>query len=81
MFFSFFQKLKGASPLEVDPCRNLRPDQWARFVGRHTTAEVIEECARSKLLGQNTYNLAENHSSFVQRKTNETGKGKYSIGS
>lgn len=50
----FFKKLKGANPVEQDSGRNLRADQWARFCGRHTTAEVIEQYARNKLLERNT---------------------------
>lgn len=44
--------MKGASPVELG--RNLRADQWARFCGRHTTADVIEQYARNKLLERST---------------------------
>jgi len=44
----------GASPIEVDRGRSYRPEQWARFCGRHTTAETIEIFARQKLMSQTT---------------------------
>lgn len=46
--------MKGASPVELDYGRNLRADQWARFCGRHTTAEIVEQYARQKLLERTT---------------------------
>lgn len=53
--------------MQVDPCRNLRADQWARYVGRHTTAEVIEECARTQLLGPSTLETFESSRSSRNR--------------
>lgn len=41
---------KGASPVEVDSGRGMRPEQWAKFCGRYSCAEMIEKCARSRLL-------------------------------
>lgn len=46
--------MKGASPVEVDLGRGLRADQWARFVGRHTCAEMIEQYSRARLMDRNT---------------------------
>ncbi|XP_063697870.1 serine/threonine-protein phosphatase 6 regulatory ankyrin repeat subunit B-like [Culicoides brevitarsis] len=46
----------GASPVEVDLGRGLRADQWARFVGRHTCAEMIEQYSRVRLMDRNTSN-------------------------
>lgn len=40
----------GASPVETDTGRGFRAEQWARFCGRHTCAETIEQCARARLL-------------------------------
>ncbi|XP_055611358.1 uncharacterized protein LOC129757967 isoform X2 [Uranotaenia lowii] len=40
----------GASPVETDSGRGFRAEQWARFCGRHTCAETIEQCARARLL-------------------------------
>jgi hypothetical protein len=46
----------GASPIATDPARNFRADQWARYCGRHQTAEMIETVARAKLLDKTTSN-------------------------
>lgn len=46
----------GASPTITDPARSFRADQWARYCGRHQTAEMIETVARAKLLDKNTSN-------------------------
>uniref|UniRef100_A0A1L8DSY6 Putative 26s proteasome regulatory complex subunit psmd10 n=1 Tax=Nyssomyia neivai TaxID=330878 RepID=A0A1L8DSY6_9DIPT len=40
----------GASPVETDAGRGMRPEQWAKFCGRYSCAEMIEKCARSRLL-------------------------------
>uniref|UniRef100_A0A7G3A8L6 Putative 26s proteasome regulatory complex subunit psmd10 n=1 Tax=Lutzomyia longipalpis TaxID=7200 RepID=A0A7G3A8L6_LUTLO len=40
----------GASPVETDSGRGMRPEQWAKFCGRYSCAEMIEKCARSRLL-------------------------------
>ncbi|XP_055708315.1 uncharacterized protein LOC129804753 isoform X2 [Phlebotomus papatasi] len=42
--------LFAASPVEVDSGRGMRPEQWAKFCGRYSCAEMIEKCARSRLL-------------------------------
>lgn len=42
--------------MEVDLGRGLRADQWARFVGRHTCAEMIEQYSRTRLMDRNTPN-------------------------
>ncbi|XP_052873059.1 uncharacterized protein LOC128278375 [Anopheles cruzii] len=44
----------GASPVETDAGRGFRAEQWARFCGRHTCAETIEQCARARLLDKST---------------------------
>ncbi|XP_053687844.1 uncharacterized protein LOC128737266 [Sabethes cyaneus] len=44
----------GASPVETDTGRGFRAEQWARFCGRHTCAETIEQCARARLLDKST---------------------------
>lgn len=54
---------KGSSPFETDYGRGLRAEQWARFCGRHTCAEIIEKCSRSRILerevsGKNTQDKA-----------------------
>lgn len=46
----------GASPITTDPNRDFRADQWARYCGRHQTAEMIETVARAKLLDKSTSN-------------------------
>lgn len=46
----------GASPTATDPARSFRADQWARYCGRHQTAEMIETVARAKLLEKSTSN-------------------------
>ncbi|XP_058457929.1 uncharacterized protein LOC131434795 isoform X2 [Malaya genurostris] len=44
----------GASPVETDTGRGFRAEQWARFCGRHSCAETIEQCARARLLDKST---------------------------
>lgn len=44
----------GASPVETDTGRGFRAEQWARFCGRHTCAETIEQCARARLLDKSS---------------------------
>ncbi|KAG5680455.1 hypothetical protein PVAND_009963 [Polypedilum vanderplanki] len=46
----------GASAIATDPTRGFRADQWARYCGRHQTAEMIETVARAKLLDKSTSN-------------------------
>lgn len=48
--------MTGASPIATDPSRGFRADQWARYCGRHQTAEMIETVARAKLLDKSTSN-------------------------
>lgn len=43
-------KSLGSLPLEVDYKRQLRAEQWARFCGRHSCAELIEKWARTRNL-------------------------------
>lgn len=70
----------GASPTATDPARNFRADQWARYCGRHQTAEMIETVARAKLLEKNTSNKwthdaiprSKTTSSMSQQQTNIT---------
>jgi hypothetical protein len=50
----FVLLIVGASPVEVDNGRSLRAEQWARFVGRHTCAEMIEQVARARLLDKSS---------------------------
>ena len=44
----------GASPVETDPGKGFRADEWARYTGRHTCAEMIETTSRAKLLEKST---------------------------
>lgn len=46
----------GASATLTDPARSFRADQWARYCGRHQTAEMIETFTRSKLLDKASSN-------------------------
>lgn len=39
----------GSSPIVTDYGRGLRAEQWARFCGRHSCAEIIEKCSRASL--------------------------------
>lgn len=48
--------MTGASATLTDPARGFRADQWARYCGRHQTAEMIETTARAKLLDKSTSN-------------------------
>lgn len=49
-------QLIGASATLTDPARGFRADQWARYCGRHQTAEMIETTARAKLLDKSASN-------------------------
>ncbi|XP_012279309.1 uncharacterized protein LOC105699126 isoform X2 [Orussus abietinus] len=44
----------GANPTLRDHGRGLRAEQWARFCGRYSCADVIERFARHRLLDRNT---------------------------
>ena len=39
--------LFGANPMLTDNCRNFRAEQWARFCGRQSCAEVIGKITRN----------------------------------
>lgn len=43
-------KIIGSSPIEIDYKRQLRAEQWARFCGRHSCAELIEKWSRTRNL-------------------------------
>lgn len=45
-----FILITGASPMEMDYKRRLRAEQWARFCGRHSCAEIFEKCSRTRPL-------------------------------
>lgn len=60
--------MTGASATLTDPARGFRADQWARFCGRHQTAEMIETSARAKLLDKTASNRW-THDSIPQSKT------------
>lgn len=49
-----FNYLIGASPVEIDYGRGFRAEQWSRFCGRYSCAEMIEKCARVRLLEKST---------------------------
>lgn len=51
-----YSLLIGASATLTDPARGFRADQWARYCGRHQTAEMIETTARAKLLDKSASN-------------------------
>lgn len=53
---SHIDHMIGASATATDPTRGFRADQWARYCGRHQTAEMIETVARAKLLDKSTSN-------------------------
>lgn len=42
--------IAGSSPIEIDYKRQLRAEQWARFCGRHSCAELIEKWSRTRNL-------------------------------
>lgn len=58
----------GASATLTDPARGFRADQWARYCGRHQTAEMIETTARAKLLEKSVSNKW-THDSIPRSKT------------
>lgn len=81
-------KLTGASATLTDPAKNFRADQWARFCGRHQTAEMIETTARAKLLEKSVSNkwthdaiprskttsaMSQNGSIIQQQQTSHSG--------
>lgn len=85
----------GASATLTDPARGFRADQWARYCGRHQTAEMIETTARSKLLeksasnkwthdsiprSKTTSSMAQNGSIIQQQQTSHSGGNKTIFG-
>lgn len=60
--------MTGASATLTDPARGFRADQWARYCGRHQTAEMIETSARGKLL-EKTVSNKWTHDSIPRSKT------------
>lgn len=60
--------MTGASATLTDPNRGFRSDQWARYCGRHQTAEMIETSARAKLLDKTSSNKW-THDSVPRSKT------------
>lgn len=53
-YLQFFSIMIGASPVEIDYGRGFRAEQWSRFCGRYSCAEMIEKCARVRLLEKAT---------------------------
>lgn len=53
-YLQFSSILTGASPVEIDYGRGFRAEQWSRFCGRYSCAEMIEKCARVRLLEKAT---------------------------
>lgn len=51
---NIFLIMIGASPVETDYGRGFRAEQWSRFCGRYSCAEMIEKCARVRLLEKAT---------------------------
>lgn len=45
----------GSSPSEIDYKRQLRAEQWARFCGRHSCAELIEKWSRTHNLDKGPF--------------------------
>lgn len=45
-----FLLFKGSSTEEIDYKRHFRAEEWARFCGRYSCAEVIEKCSRTRLI-------------------------------
>lgn len=50
MLIDLLVKFTGSSPIEIDYKRQLRAEQWARFCGRHSCAELIEKWSRTRNL-------------------------------
>jgi hypothetical protein len=67
LFFFSQHQMIGASAILTDPARGFRADQWARFCGRHQTAEMIETTARSKLLEKSSSNKWNHDSISIPR--------------
>lgn len=57
-----FQK-KGSSPVEIDYKRQLRAEQWARFCGRHSCAELIEKWSRTRNLDKESISMTKDQDS------------------
>ncbi|XP_055325516.1 uncharacterized protein LOC129579452 [Sitodiplosis mosellana] len=53
----------GSSPVEIDYKRQLRAEQWARFCGRHSCAELIEKWARTRNLDKESFSIAKDQDS------------------
>lgn len=59
----------GSSPIEIDYKRQLRAEQWARFCGRHSCAELIEKWSRTRNLDRESLSKSkdQNDSAFTGR--------------
>lgn len=59
----------GSSPMEIDYKRQLRAEQWARFCGRHSCAELIDKWSRTRNLDKELFasNKDQNDSSVTGR--------------
>lgn len=53
----------GSSPVVIDYKRQLRAEQWARFCGRHSCAELIEKWSRTRHLEKETAPISKGQNS------------------
>lgn len=61
-------KSTGSSPIEIDYKRQLRAEQWSRFCGRHSCAELIEKWSRTRNLDKMPFtNKDQNDGTVVGR--------------
>lgn len=56
-------EIVGSSPNEIDYKRQLRAEQWARFCGRHSCAELIEKWSRTRNLDKEMISIAKDQDS------------------
>lgn len=54
-FLFILPSISGSSPMEIDYKRQLRAEQWARFCGRHSCAELIEKWSRTRNLDKEPF--------------------------
>lgn len=59
----------------MDNGRGFRAEQWARFCGRYTCAEMIETCARARLMEKGTSSQWSHDPHTLEKKTHSSSGG------
>lgn len=64
----------GASPMETDSGRGLTAEQWARFCGRESCADMLDNCTKARMLEKSSSlrdaNNVQSKITLIRSKTN-----------